>query len=124
MMKENPKYEEGQKKLDFTCTPPVAEGFLAQVHANGAVKYGRFNWRETGVDQRTYVSAIRRHLADYVEDRRIDDDSGLPHLAHIMASCAILLDAEERGCLVGNITTTEVKKVPEQGKPSNVAVHN
>lgn len=115
---DNPKYSEGQKKLDYTCTPPVAEAVMAAAFVHGAGKYGRLNWRDTGVDERTYVAAIRRHLTAYVDGEPMDRESGVSHLGHIMASCGIMLDAMEYDTLEFNLRKVEVKSIPEDGKPS------
>ena len=66
---------------------------------DGALKYGRANWRETGVRFTIYYDALRRHLDALYEGEDIDPDSGLPHLAHILACAAILADAQATGNL-------------------------
>ena len=99
---ENPKQRYGDKKVAMHNVPPVAEIYLALAMQDGAAKYGPFNWRETSVQAMTYVGAIKRHLAAWVDGENNAKDSGYPHLGHIMACCAILADAFENGVLTDN----------------------
>ena len=69
------------------------------MHKLGADKYGIFNWRQTGVCASTYISAIMRHLDQWRDGEDMDAESGYSHIAHIAASCNILLDAQHCGKL-------------------------
>ena len=62
-------------------------------------KYGRHNYRVSGVRAGVYYDAIWRHLLAWWEGEDIDPDSGLPHTAKAMACLAILVDAEMNGKL-------------------------
>ena len=66
---------------------------------DGALKYGRSNFRAIGVRSSIYYDAARRHLIKWFEGQNLDEDSGLPHLAHVLACVAILIDAEAAGKL-------------------------
>jgi hypothetical protein len=66
---------------------------------DGALKYGRSNWRVNGVRATTYIAAIKRHLHLYEEGENTAEDSGVPHLGHILACVAILIDAKAAGKL-------------------------
>lgn len=91
---DNPKTAEGVKKPSFVCVPPVALLHLAHAMMNGANKYGRMNWREHTVTSSIYYDAAMRHLLSWADGETYDRESGAHHLAHVMACCAILLDAE------------------------------
>lgn len=67
---------------------------------DGAMKYGRANWRATGVRASIYVDACKRHLHAWFEGEEFDPDSKLPHLSHAIACLAILIDAEACGRLI------------------------
>jgi hypothetical protein len=96
----NPKTAAGAKKPSlFSVIPTAALLHLGEVMRVGAKKYGPFNWRETPVPAETYVDAIGRHLLSWQDGESVDPESGMSHLAHIMASCAILIDAEENQML-------------------------
>jgi hypothetical protein len=87
----------GKPKL--SDVPPVSLFALGAAMSNGAEKYGRFNWRDTGTTASVFYDAIMRHLVDYYNGESYAHDSKVHHLAHIMASCAILLDSELHGNL-------------------------
>ncbi len=69
--------------------------------ANGVAKYGEANWRALGAKFKmsTYISAILRHVVAIREGEDVAPDSGVSHVGHIMANCAILLDAQKAGTL-------------------------
>ena len=102
-MKENPKYVQAQKdgkaRMEYLIGT-VLRGDAA-VLAHGADKYGKRNWRVDPIRTSTYEAAILRHFMAYFYDMEdIDPDSGLNHLYHIRACCAVMLDAEMHGTLV------------------------
>jgi len=103
----NPKTALGEAKPKMSDTPTISLRLLGQVHSMGADKYGAFNWRENIVSATVYYDAAMRHLMAYYDGENIDPESGLPHLAHIMACCSILLDAENQGSLNDNRPTTD-----------------
>lgn len=96
----NPKDLIGTNKVPMHLWPETASALGALALLDGALKYGRGNWRVAGVRASIYVDATRRHLAKWFEGEDIDPDSGLPHLAHALASIAILVDAGAAGKLV------------------------
>ena len=101
----NPKTVAGAKKPGFAAVPPVALLHLAQVMEHGAAKYGQMNWRKTSVAHSVYFNAILRHLLAWHDGQDIDPDSGQPHLAHIMASAALVLDGIAQGVSVDDRPT-------------------
>ena len=101
----DPKAAFGSAKPGFSSIPPVALLNLGKAMENGRDKYGHMNWRKTPVETLTYVDAGFRHLAVYLDGENSDPDSGLHPLAHVMACCAIVLDAEAQGTLVDNRPT-------------------
>lgn len=99
METNDPKGAAGNKKAPMNLLPPHALEQTSWVHKFGAEKYGPYNWRVTGVCASTYVSAIMRHLNAWRDGEDLDPESGRSHIAHIAASCNILLDAEHCGTL-------------------------
>jgi hypothetical protein len=95
----NPKDAIGSDKLPMHLAPPVAVQLMVLGLLDGALKYGRSNWREAGVRFTVYYDAIRRHVDALLEGEDNDPDSGLPHLAHILATAAIIADAQAAGKL-------------------------
>lgn len=96
----NPKDRIGAAKVDFTLIPTSAKIALALALMDGATKYGPYNWRVEPVQFRTYLGAAERHLEDVKEGEEIARDSLVEHLGHVMACCAILIDAHYQGKLV------------------------
>ncbi len=88
--------------------PPGYLPDLAAVFQHGGEKYGRFNWRASGIKESTYWAAIDRHFDAWKGGESIDPDSGKNHLYHIIASCMILLDAERCHKLEKDRDLTEV----------------
>lgn len=95
----NPKDLIGSDKVPFHLWPEIASAYGALGLLEGALKYGRGNFRAIGVRASIYYDAARRHLAKWFEGEEADPDSGLPHLAHALACLAILVDAEATGKL-------------------------
>lgn len=77
-------------KLDFTLIPRIVVKAIAKVLQFGMKKYKRDNWRQ--VDPKRYVAAFERHWDAYLDGEMLDEDSGLPHLAHAMTNLAFLLE--------------------------------
>ena len=98
---DNPKTVFGTKKPGTAAIPPVAILELGRAMHFGAVikGYGRFNWRDKSVTTSVYTDAIDRHLLAFRDGEDIASDSAVHHLAHVMAGCAILLDAIHTGKL-------------------------
>jgi hypothetical protein len=93
-MKDNPKSIPGRKKFAFSVMPfnVLVEVSLAMLE--GALKYGRFNWR-TGPPIRVsdYLDALMRHVTAYAEGQDIDPDSGRHHLVKAAATLFVLIDS-------------------------------
>lgn len=98
-MTDNPKHAYGAAKASTGAIPGTALFYLGAVMKSGEDKYGLYNYREAGVSSRIYLDAINRHLWSWWDGEAVDKDSGLPHLAHVMACCAILLDCKEQSTL-------------------------
>lgn len=96
----NPKDVFGRMKPDVTLIAPVALIVEALAMANGAKKYGPFNWREKTVAARVYTAACMRHLLAWNDGEEMAVDSGIHHLGHARACLGILLDAQANGTLV------------------------
>ncbi len=116
----NPKTALGAMKPDLSVVPPIAFLHLATAMMNGDVKYGAFNYRKDKVSSRVYVAAAMRHLLSYLDGEDFSQDTVegarlyeedpannkaiamTHHLAHVMACCSIVLDAEACDMLIDN----------------------
>ncbi len=86
-------------KTPLQLIPPIAMTMMAEVLDGGADKYGPWNWRGAPIELMTYVGAIMRHTNAIASGEDIDPESGLPHVAHIAATAAIVMDATHVGAL-------------------------
>ncbi len=102
--RDNPKHiramKDGKAPLEYLIDSVMDDD--AWVHKGGADKYGERNWLIDHIKASTYVGAIRRHLKAWSEGEDLDPESGRPHLSHIRACCAIVLDAKAHGTLIDN----------------------
>ena len=96
----NPKSAFGMKKPPLHLIPPVALAHEAMAMANGAEKYGAYNWRENSVASTVYVRAAMSHLLAWLDGEECAPDSDVHHLAHARACLGIILDAQEGGNLI------------------------
>lgn len=93
----NPKDKIGSAKVSYSLCPSSARIAWALAQMDGATKYGPYNWRVEPVQLRTYIDAATRHLDDFLEGEAFATDSGVHHLGHVMACCAIMIDAMQHG---------------------------
>jgi hypothetical protein len=101
----NPKDRIGDTKPQMHLVPAALNIEVARVMADGARKYGPYNWREKPVRMTVYISAMERHLAALKDGENLTRDSGVKHLGAIAASAAILLDAQAVGNLIDDRPT-------------------
>jgi hypothetical protein len=101
----NPKDIVGRTKppLDLVLSPALVQ--LAMVMKLGAEKYGKANWRTKEISSSVYIAAAMRHLMAHSDGEDSDPESGQSHLAHCMACCFIMLDAQSIGKLVDDRPT-------------------
>ena len=68
---------------------------IARVREYGTNKYGDSeNWRDVEIER--YRDAAFRHFIAYLDDPTgVDEESGLPHLAHLACNIAFLCEMED-----------------------------
>ena len=95
----NPKDAIGIKKVPISVVPAPVLGELALGMLEGALKYGRHNYRAIGVRGSVYYDAAIRHLFAWWEGQDYDQDSqaDLHHISKAIASLVVLRDAMLRG---------------------------
>jgi hypothetical protein len=96
----NPKDAIGVSKLPFHLIPASGKVALALAMLEGALKYGKYNWRVAGVRMSIYLDAAERHLESVKDGEDVDPMTLLKHLGNLMACAAIILDAASLGKLV------------------------
>lgn len=127
----DPKGDAGKKKPQLQLIPPALNTETAKALSHGAIIYQPWNWRSNKVEMMTYVGAIRRHLDAFLDGADRDGDSGVHHLGHVAANCAIVLDALQHGTIIDNRpikksdpveTTQAVPPKPEWRLVANIDV--
>ena len=88
-MTEGVKFDEAKPRHDLLSGYALNE--LARVAAYGSVKYDDHNWRKGIKWSRTFSAALR-HLWAFWRGEDIDPESGMPHLAHAMWNCMVMLE--------------------------------
>lgn len=97
----NPKDSVGIKKAPISTVPGAVILEVGVAMLEGARKYGRHNYRESGVLASVYYdAAVGRHMLDWWEGTDIDPDSGLSHVTKAIASLIVLRDAMINGTWV------------------------
>ena len=94
MNKQEAKADAGKEKL--TLVPRQILFDVAKVREYGTRKYGDpDNWKQ--VEKQRYRDAAFRHFMSYLDDPQgADEESGLPHLAHLACNIAFLCEMEGR----------------------------
>lgn len=88
----NPKDAVGVQKVPFSVLSMQVLGEMGLGMLEGARKYGRHNYRVTGVRASVYFDAAMRHLVDWYEGQDIDPTSGLHHLTKLLTTMMVLRD--------------------------------
>ena len=90
----NPKDAVAFDKAPLHLVPASFKTYTAMALAEGAMKYGAWNWRAAGVRASVYVAALQRHVDKWFNGEEIDPETGVPHLANACACLAVLIDSK------------------------------
>lgn len=93
----NPKDIVGISKVPASCVSQLVMMEVGLGMQEGALKYGRHNYRVAGVRASVYYDATRRHIDAYWEGQDVDPDSGLHHVTKAITSLMVLRDAMLQG---------------------------
>lgn len=77
------RYNEGKPKwslVHFKSLEP-----LVRVLMYGADKYALDNWKK-GLPKKEILDSMQRHMAALIDGQDTDEESGLPHIGHIMCN--------------------------------------
>jgi hypothetical protein len=90
---QSAKADAGKPKLSLVSTQIIRD--IAVIREYGNKKYGDpENWKT--VEKQRYQDAAYRHWLAYLEDNKsVDSESGLPHLAHLACNIAFLCEMEK-----------------------------
>ncbi|MFA5168950.1 MAG: dATP/dGTP diphosphohydrolase domain-containing protein [Candidatus Omnitrophota bacterium] len=90
-MTEGKKFDSG--KLRWSLLPWREVREVVKVLEFGAVKYSLDNWKKVEPKSR-YVDAMFRHLTAWASGEKLDSETGLSHLAHLICCALFLLWAD------------------------------
>ncbi|AAT69492.1 gp16 [Alphaproteobacteria phage PhiJL001] len=101
-MEKNPKDIAATSRVPLHLLPHIGRVWGAMACRDGAIKYAPYNWRDKPISMMEYLGALERHIAALAGGEWFspDTDPPVPHLGHIIATAAILLDAEACGTLI------------------------
>ena len=86
------KHDSDKPRMDLLDPDALTE--MAKVLGFGAKKYGDHNWRG-GINHSRLYGAVQRHLNQHWSGETLDDESGLPHLAHAMCGLMMMIASPE-----------------------------
>jgi hypothetical protein len=95
----NPKDVVGIRKAPLSTVPANVIAEIGVAMLEGSRKYGRHNYRASGVRASVYYDAAMRHLMAWWEGEDLDPDSGLSHVTKLLACMTVLRDAMHQGML-------------------------
>jgi hypothetical protein len=84
-------------KTRYDLVPPLALEEFAKVLTFGAEKYAADNWRSVPGAADRYFAAAQRHIWAYKRGEKLDNESGLAHLAHAICCLVFLLEVDLEG---------------------------
>lgn len=113
----NPKTRFGMKKTRMGLVPTEAIRHTAEAMANGAEKYGAYNWRDENISTSVYYDACLRHLTAWWDGEEKDKDSGASHLGHAMACIAIIVDGKHHEVIKDDRPRKGKKNATEGRRP-------
>lgn len=83
------RYNAGKPQLSYLFSAPHAIEGVAKVMEFGAQKYARDNWKK-GFPYTSLADSLARHLSEFLSGVDTDQDSGLPHVDHILCNALFL----------------------------------
>jgi hypothetical protein len=93
----NPKDAIGIRKAPLSTLPWRVLWGVGLAMMDGALKYGRHNYRAVGVRASVYFDAAQRHLGYWWEGEDLAPDSKLHHLDHAIACLMVTRDSIIQG---------------------------
>lgn len=87
-------------KVRLSLLPYSALAKAVKVREFGINKYGDVDGYKK-VEEKEWVEAIARHALKYLEGERVDEESGLEHIAHIACGAILALVDKPTNVLMG-----------------------
>lgn len=90
-MSEYKKFDSNKPRTDLLGPTSILE--MASVLGFGAKKYSADNWKNCEEPSR-FLAAAMRHILQYMQGQKLDDETGISHLAHAMTSLMFVRELE------------------------------
>lgn len=84
-MKDNKADRYNQGKLRWSLVNYKSLEPMVRVLEFGATKYSDNDWKK-GLDKKEILESMQRHLAELMDGNKIDSESGLSHMGHLMCN--------------------------------------
>ena len=83
------RFNTGKPQLSYVISARYAIEGAAAVMEAGAHKYARDNWKK-GMDAEAIIDCMVRHLSKFLDGEELDDETGLPHVDHVLCNAIFL----------------------------------
>lgn len=93
MNKDNLKYDHDKPMMNLLPLDVLYS--VAKVLTMGAKKYTPHGYRTVEDAENRYSSALLRHLTDFQQGIELDEESGLPHIDHVIC-CALIISWHQK----------------------------
>lgn len=80
----NMRFNEGKNRFDYINFSSLVP--MVKVLEYGAKKYDLNNWKKPPKEDNEHLASMLRHIVALLEGERIDPESKLPHIGHIMCN--------------------------------------
>ena len=87
-MNEAKKYDDNKVRMDLVPMSVIEN--IAKILTYGAKKYSDNSWQDLSNFWNRYKGALLRHLTAIDKGELIDQESGLPHIDHVLCNASFL----------------------------------
>ena len=88
---EGMKFDQDKPRYELLPVGPIED--TVKVLTYGAKKYEAWNWKKVVAENpERYYAAALRHILAWRKGELLDEETGLPHLAHAMCCLVFLME--------------------------------
>ncbi len=115
METESKKNDRKDRKLMWELLPLIEMEDVVRVYTFGAEKYGPNTWKNLPEGLQRYKAALMRHLVEFEKGHVLDDESHIPHLAHVVWNAIAMLAVSKQDEMTNDRLHDELMKLRQQG---------
>lgn len=94
ILTSNPKDAVGSSKAPMSTVSAAVTAEQGIAMLEGALKYGRHNYRKAPIRASVYFDAVHRHMRSWWDEGQdIDPESGMHHVTKAIATLTVLRDS-------------------------------